>query len=452
MPQPRLLSRRAFLRGLGAATATVALAGATVSCAAPGAGPRRYAGEKAELVFQDTSAAWFSPMVAAMIDRFHETHPNIRVYYNAEPASQADIEPVTTAQMEQGTAADVVLGCCTWFPLWAQRDFLLDLRPYVAADLDADTVNDWNPAQVKALITRDGRQFGLPKYCGALALYYNKDIFDAVGVPYPNAGWTYDDYLKAMKRLTLDRDGDGEAEVWGSMMWLSWIRFQVHINGWGCHIMDPTDDRKCRLAEPEALAALEWLRARTWDDKVMANKLRVNNLAPSAAFAAGRLAMAEDGSWALNDILSNAKFRVGVAPFPTAPVRKTTSATIDGWGIYKGTRYPEAAWEFVKFLVSRDFGRAMAHAGLLQPARLSLLNDWAQAVGERFPKHAREVDVSAFADGHQKGYAVTPETASNIGPASKILTEAMEHLITFGRGSTDMIKRTAEEIDASQTV
>ena len=90
----------------------------------------------------------------------------------------------------------------------------------------------------------------MPKYSGALALYYNKDIFDEYGVSYPEAGWTYDDYLAAMKKLTLDRNHDGETDLWGSMMWLSWIRFQVHINGWGGHIMDPADDSKCRLGEP----------------------------------------------------------------------------------------------------------------------------------------------------------------------------------------------------------
>jgi ABC-type glycerol-3-phosphate transport system substrate-binding protein len=141
---------------------------------------------------------------------------------------------------------------------------------------------------------------------------------------------------------------------------------------------------------------------------------------------------------------------VGVAPFPTAPVRKTTSATIDGFGIYAGTRYPDAAWEFVKFLISKDYGRAMARAGLLQPARASLVEDWAAAVRERFPEQAKEVDVAAFADGHIKGYAVTPETAADMAGASRIMTETMEKLITFDDGSADMIRLAAQEIDASQ--
>ncbi len=464
MPQPRspqkpVISRRRFLRLAGSAAAVTTAARVLAACAQPpppAAPPRPTVSRKAELVYQDSSAEWFAPMVGRMIEQFHATHPNIRVYYNAEPAKQSDIEKVTTGQMEQGNAADVIQGCCTWFPLWAQRKHLLDLRPYVAADIDAATIADWNQAQYRALFTKDGRQFGLPKYCGALALFYNKDLFDEHRVKYPEAGWTYEDYRAAMKVLTRDRDHDGQTDLWGSMMWLSWIRFQVHINGFGGHIMDPDDDSQCRLAEPQAMAALDWLCRRTWGDQIMANKLRVNNLAPSAAFAKGLIAMAEDGSWALNDILSNAKFRVGVAPFPTAPVRKVTSATIDGFGIYAGTKYPDAAWEFVKFLISKDYGRAMAQAGLLQPARLSLIDDWAHAVRARFPEQAKELDIAAFADGHLKGYAVTPETAADMGSAARSMGDLMEKLITYGDGAADpaaqaeLIRAAAADINAGQ--
>ena len=59
--------------------------------------------------------------------------------------------------------------------------------------------------------------------------------------------------------------------------------------------------------------------------------------------------MVEDGSWALKEILSGSNFRVGVAPFPAGPVRQATLATTDGYGIYSGTKHPEAAWELVKF-------------------------------------------------------------------------------------------------------
>ena len=44
-----------------------------------------------------------------------------------------------------------------------------------------------------------------------------------------------------------------------------------------------------------------------------------------------------------------------MAPFPAGPARKVTLATTDGFGIYADTRYPEAAWELLKFLVSKEY-------------------------------------------------------------------------------------------------
>jgi len=127
----------------------------------------------------------------------------------------------------------VFQGCCTHFPIWAQKGYTLDLRSYVAEHLDQAVVDDWDPVQYRSFFTAEGMQYGLPKYHGALALYYNKDLFDEFKVDYPDGGWDHDDYLEAMKRLTHDRDGDGHTDLWGSMVDVSWDRIQVHVNGWG---------------------------------------------------------------------------------------------------------------------------------------------------------------------------------------------------------------------------
>ena len=47
------------------------------------------------------------------------------------------------------------------------------------------------------------------------------------------------------------------------------------------------------MDEAEALAALEWLRPRMWDDKMMATLLDVQNLDTRGAFANGLVAMVE---------------------------------------------------------------------------------------------------------------------------------------------------------------
>jgi multiple sugar transport system substrate-binding protein len=437
------VSRREFLHLAGLAAASAALG----ACSSPVSGTAAKRDDVVQLVYQDWRTDWFPPMVHEMLEEFHASHPNIRVFFVPDPENFSE---KMLADFQAGTAPDVFQGCCVHFPTWAQKGYTLDLRPYVEADLDRATIDDWSPAQYESFFLSDGRQFGLPKYHGALALYYNKDLFDEYGVDHPDDTWDHDDYRTAMVRLTRDRNGDGQIDLWGSMLDISWERIQVHVNGWGGHLVDPTDPSKCAMASRQAVAALEWLRARMWDDKVMATELDVEYMETRDAFSSGRVAMVEDGSWALKDILSRASFRVGVAPFPAGPVRRVTLATTDGFGIYAGTRHPEAAWELLKFLVSKAYGRAMARANFLQPARASLVDDWVGHVRDEFPDKAKDVNLAAFAAGHIKGYSVTGEVFASMDDAKQLTYDAWDQILAQGRASPEEMVDVCARIEASQ--
>jgi multiple sugar transport system substrate-binding protein len=440
---PSRFSRRDLLRLAGAATLGTALGACGPQSAIPGASTT----EKVQLVYQDWRTEWFPPMAQQMLESFHASHPNIRVFYTPDPS---DLRERMVLDMETGTAPDILAGCCDFLPSWAQDGYLLDLRPYVEADLDRATVDEWDRAQYRSFFTADGRQFALPKYHGALGLYFNKDLFDQYGVDYPDGSWDHDDYQQAMAQLSGSRDLRGKPDVWGSMLDISWERIQVHVNGWGGRFVNPADPRLSLMDSEPSLAAMEWIRARMWDDRVMASFLDVNNIETRQAFIDERIAMVEDGSWALKDILSRASFRVGVAPFPAGPVRRATLATTDGFAIYAGTRYPEAAWELLKFLTSPEYGRAMARANFLQPAHASLVEEWIRLVQAEFPDRARDVDIGAFAEGHLQGYSVTAEIFANQTAASRLARAAWEQIFTLGQAPLSLMHEVSAEIEAAQ--
>jgi multiple sugar transport system substrate-binding protein len=439
------LSRRDLLRLAGAA----AVGAAVGACAPRSAIPAARSTEQVQLVYQDWRTEWFPPMAQQMLESFHDNHPNIRVFFTTDPEDLIERMPL---DMDAGTAPDILAGCCDFLPSWAQDGHLLDLRPYVEADLDQSTISEWDPAQYQAFFTADGSQFALPKYHGALALYYNKDLFDLYGVDHPDGTWTHDDYLHAMQRLGRERGSDGQPAVWGSMLDISWDRLQVHVNGFGGRFVNPADPRLSLMASTPSLEAMEWIRSRMWDDRVMASFLDVNNVETRQAFIGQRIAMVEDGSWALKDILASASFRVGVAPFPAGPVRRATLATTDGFAIYAGTRHPEAAWELLKFLTSAEYGRAMARANFLQPARASLVDEWVRIVQSQFPDKSREVDIGAFADGHLKGYSVTAEIFANQAAAGRLARAAWEQIFTLGQAPVSILEEVSAEIEAAQRV
>jgi multiple sugar transport system substrate-binding protein len=435
------ISRRDFLRMAGVTAAGTALA----ACATRLSPTSSTSSGPVQLVYSDWRTDWFPPMAQEMLTEFNNQHPNIRVFYTPDPDN---LEEKMPADMAAGTAPDIVNGCCSFFPAWANSGYLLDLRPYVKADLDQDIINDWSPAQYKALFTTDGKQFGLPKYHGGLALYFNKDLFDSAHVDYPTYDWTHDDYLAAMKKLTV-RSGD-QVTRWGSMIDISWDRIQMHVNGWGGHYVNPDDAKRCDMSAAPALEAMEWLRTRMWDEKVMATFLDVQKVETRTAFIDQKIAMVEDGSWALKDILDGAKFRVGVAPFPAGPSGRVTLATTDGFGIYAGTKHPEAAWEVLKFLIGKEYGLAMARTNFLQPARASLVPDWVNFVRQQYPEKAKEIDIAAFADGQIKGYSVTAEIFPNMVGVGEIANAAWDQIFTLGKAPVGNIATVCQKIEAIQ--
>ena len=437
------LSRREFLRLAGMTAAGAALSACGRSQPETPQGSK----EKVQLVYQDWRTDWFPSMAQEMLEQFHATHPNIRVFYTPDPEDVVESMPDA---MQAGTAPDVFASCCAHFPTWAQGGHTLDLRPFVEADLDQATIDDWDAAQYTSFFKRDGQQYGLPKYHGALALYYNKDLLDQYGVDYPDQTWDHDDYLSAMKGLTHDRNGDGQTDLWGSMIDISWARIQMYVNAWGGHLVDPGDPTLCRMGEPEALQAMEWIRARMWDDKVMATPLDVQNVTTRQAFITGQIAMVEEGSWALKDILSEADFRIGVAPLPAGPARRVTLASTDGFGIYAGTRHPDASWELLKFLISKEYGRAMARANFLQPARVSLVDEWVGFIREEFPQQAQDVNIAAFADGHIEGYSVTAEIFANMGEAKQLTYAAWDQIFVLGQAPVELMQSVCQQIQETQ--
>ena len=300
----------------------------------------------------------------------------------------------------------------------------------------------------RRFFTPDGKQFGLPKYHGELALYYNKDMFDSARVDYPTYGWTHDDYLDAMRKLTI-RSG-GKVVQWGSMFDISWERIQVHVNEWGGHFVNPQNPAKCEMASTPALQAMEWLRARMWDDQVMATFLDVQNVETRQAFIDGRIAMVEDGSWALKDILDGATFSVGVAPFPIGPASRATLGTTDGFCIYASTKHPDEAWEFLKFLVSQDYSLAMARYHFLQPARRSLVDQWTQFVRQAYPVQTKDLDLAAFADGQVKGYTVVPEVFPKMAGVSETAKAAWHQVFTLGKAPVFEMIKVCQTIESIQ--
>ena len=144
--------------------------------------------------------------LAAMIAAFEEQNPGITVDVQTAPFDDYFTELQT--RIAGGDAPDVFELNYENFVSYASRDALLDLTDLAAAE--ADLADRFYPRAYEAF-QLDGKQYGLPASFSNVVLFYNKDLFDAAGVEYPTADWTWEDELAAAQTLTNEDEG-----VWGT--------------------------------------------------------------------------------------------------------------------------------------------------------------------------------------------------------------------------------------------
>lgn len=90
-------------------------------------------------------------------------------------------------------------------------DIAEDLTPYIKkANVNLSRFEDYIFKQPN--VFDNGKYFALPYYTNFSALYYNKDIFDKFGVPYPKDGMTWEDAIELGTKLTRI---DGGAPYYG---------------------------------------------------------------------------------------------------------------------------------------------------------------------------------------------------------------------------------------------
>ena len=124
------------------------------------------------------------------------------------PVSVSDDDKILT-NVAGGTPPDVVLQGGRDFGLFVSKGVLQDLSALIARD-HYDTSDFF--AVCMQLTTWKGKVYGLPDDLNLLGLYYNKDLFDKAGVPYPPMtwgapNWTCQDFEDTARRRTLTTRG-----------------------------------------------------------------------------------------------------------------------------------------------------------------------------------------------------------------------------------------------------
>lgn len=208
---------------------------------------------------------------------------------------------------------------------------------------------------------------GLPVSADSVGLFYNKSLFDELGIKeYPKADWTWDDMLRVGKQLQAKGGGritglaaplgDGSAQiVYGPV-----------IKAFGGSVYDAKTG-KSGIGQPEAIKA--------W--KLMLSAYRTASGAyttttddPKLSFGSGKVAMAIASRGSVPQVkttLTKAEWDVQV--LPTIDGKSTAGGGSYGLSIAQTSKNQDAAWAFLSWFYDTKTGMKVAQevGGVIPP-------------------------------------------------------------------------------------
>jgi multiple sugar transport system substrate-binding protein len=383
----------------------------------------------------------------------------VKVFNEKFPKIKIEIEPQigdwpTKNQTEwiAGNGPDISGHCCQWGPVWARMGLLYNMEPDLKRDVPEAVRKDFVEWLMKLFWSQEAGQFALPMYTGTIALYYNKDVFEKRGVPFPDETWDWNKYREMSVRLTKSAEN-----VYGRRLITSYDRTMQRIHSNGGNWVDPKDDTKPAFDQPKAVEALRYEWEAGHKDKSAIREGTPDTFPAGAgknfyqAFSDGTFAMMEEGSWILTRMIqtSNVPENVNwdVAPIPRGPVMRASLATNDGWSIWKGSKVIPEAWEFIKFLMGDEWNDINSRISGQQSGRKSFQDRWEKLIKEANPKLANK-NLKPFKDAIIKNEARPIELFRKHAEAARdiINPKIINDCLRDGKTTVDAAVKEAAEL------
>lgn len=287
-------------------------------------------------------------------DGFMEKYPNIKI--EVVESSAADYDDMILTKMAGKENYDVVFtkGLPALSGLIGMN-YVYPLDEFIENDPEFDKAAYSNLTDQMQM---DGCTYGVPFRKDNILLFYNKDLFDAAGVAYPEDGMTMDEYYELAKQMT---SGEGADKVYGA-----------HCHVWANNIF--LFPRRVGQFDPwgtdkSALKPYYETFLKMQDEGIIQDfgALTASNTHYSGVFYNQQAAMMEMGTWFINMLVENADFNWGVCSVPNVDGIGNTSAVggVTPVSIGAYSEHPEEAWEFIKYVTGEEGAMILAENGIL---------------------------------------------------------------------------------------
>lgn len=329
----------AALLGLGAITLTAA--------GAAHASSRQKAAD-VTLTFGAWADTTQTTILNDIVAAYQKTHPNVHI--KTQFAAWSGYWQKVQTQLASNTPPDIGMMSVAYIGNFVNKGVVVNLDPYVqASHVDLTRyfpvdINTWR-FNKGSKVGGSGSLYAMPyDASNNSTFFYNKSMFDRAHLAYPNANWTWDDALNAARKLTnpakkewgmiAPYTSDG---TWTSLVW-----------EWGGDTIGSGYSRGT-LAQPQATAALQYVYDLIYKYKVSPPPNPAVTVDP---FQSGKVGMFFSNCNCLISTYKNVTdFKWDVANWPKGPKGRVVEMEPDGYTIFKGSKHPDVAWDFLKFMI-----------------------------------------------------------------------------------------------------
>lgn len=141
-----------------------------------------------------------------LVEQFEAANPDIRV-------KLITLEPKSYSLMAIQQVDTMIGWPSASFTRWG---LVQDLSPFIIEAGSAFQPEDFYPHTLESLQWDEGT-WGMPFDVHFQVILYDREAFDQADVPYPQPGWTWDDFLSKAQALTR-REGE-DVLRWGFVWW-----------------------------------------------------------------------------------------------------------------------------------------------------------------------------------------------------------------------------------------
>jgi lactose/L-arabinose transport system substrate-binding protein len=284
-----------------------------------------------------------------LIPEFNKQYPDIKVVVQEYTHDEAQAK-FKQATSQGGDVPDVwdAEGQVTAF--YASRGNLQDITSKASKYMSGFT------GYKAGEVTLNGRIYAVPWDSAPVAVFYRRDLFEKAGVN-PDSIKTWDDYIEAGKKLTVDLTGDGKPDQY--MGFLSARAdvsdtFEILLQQGGGSLYSKNGDVTFNDAKGvQAVNVMKKLLA----SGIMAD---IGWWSPQFydSFKTGRVATYTQGVWLggqIKDLAPDTSGKWGVMPMPAITSGGIRSAIKGGsnLAVSTGAKNPDGAWKFIEFALTR---------------------------------------------------------------------------------------------------